>query len=175
MLNIKQKMFCKEYIKDFNATRAAIDAGYSDRTAKQIASQLLTKLDIQAEIEKLKTERVERVEVDADYVVNRLIEIDNMDALDIMTPDMQLKPIHDWPKVWRQYLSGFDLAEMVEGAGKDRVVIGVLKKIKWPDKVKNLELLGRHFGIFKDRLDLNFTANLADRLARARDRSNVDE
>ena len=99
--------------------------------------------------------RASRTEIDADYVLRRMVEIDQMDVLDIMSDDMQLKPVSQWPKVWRQYLSGFDLAEMFEGRGDDREMVGLLKKIKWPDKVKNLELLGRHFGMFTDNVALS--------------------
>jgi len=77
-----------------------------------------------------------------------------MDVLDIMTDDMSIKPVSQWPKVWRQYLSGFDLAEMFEGRGDEREMVGILKKIKWPDKVKNLELIGRHLGMFKDKVEV---------------------
>ncbi|EPO7627846.1 terminase small subunit, partial [Pseudomonas aeruginosa] len=84
---------------------------------------------------------------DADYVVRRLEEIDQMDLLDIVNDDLTLRPLSQWPKAWRQYLSGFDLAEMFEGKGDSRAAVGILKKIKWPDKVKNLELLGRHHGV----------------------------
>src|SRR5690606_27443672 len=101
------------------------------------------------------SERSRRVEVDADYVLQRLVEIDQMDVLDILTEGMSLKPVSDWPRIWRQYLSGFDLAEMFEGSGDQREMVGILKKIKWPDKVKNLELLGKHVGVqaFRDRVE----------------------
>ncbi|MNL19236.1 Terminase small subunit [compost metagenome] len=98
--------------------------------------------------------REQRVTVDADYVMRRMVEIDQMDVLDIMTDDMSLKPVSQWPKVWRQYLSGFDVAEMFEGGGDEREMVGILKKIKWPDKVRNLELLGKHLGMFKEKVEV---------------------
>jgi len=87
--------------------------------------------------------------------INRLVEIDQMDVLDIMNEDMALKPLSEWPAVWRRYLSGFDLAEMFEGRGEEREMVGILKKIKWPDKVKNLELLGKHVAVqaFKEKVE----------------------
>jgi len=76
-----------------------------------------------------------------------------MDVLDIMRDDRSLKPVSEWPASWRRYLSGFDIAEMFEGRGEEREMVGLLKKIKWPDKVKNLELLGKHIGVmaFKEQ------------------------
>jgi phage terminase small subunit len=153
-LSPKQKRFVQEYLVDLNATQAAIRAGYSPRSAKQHADVLLSKPHIAAAVAAAQAARSQRTEVDIDYVVKRMVEIDQMDVLDIMNDAMELKPVSEWPRVWRQYLSGFDLAEMFEGRGEDRDMVGILKKIKWPDKVKNLELLGRHLGMFKDRVEL---------------------
>lgn len=153
-LTDKQELFAREFIKDLNATQAAIRAGYSEKTARTIGSQNLTKLDIADRIAELKADRNEEVGVDAAYVLKRLVEIDQMDVLGIMNGDMSLKSVSDWPASWRRYLSGFDLAEMFEGRGDDREMVGILKKIKWPDKVKNLELLGKHVDVqaFKENV-----------------------
>lgn len=169
----KQKRFAEEYIKDLNGKEAAIRAGYSQRTAEQIAYQLLQKPHVLAFVAELQGKRSQRTALDADYVLRRLAEIDQMDFIDIMDDDMGLKPLSQWPKVWRQYLSSFELAELFEGRGDDRTMVGVLKKIKWPDKVKNLELLGKHVSInaFRDRVDVNVNISLADRMRKARERS----
>lgn len=147
-LTDKQEMFCREYLIDLNATQAAIRAGYSEKTANEQGAQNLAKLSIAQRIIELKAERNERVEVNADYVLRRLIEIDEMDVLDILLANGELKPIAQWPKVWRTTLSGMDVTEMAGDAA------GLLKKIKWPDKVKNLELLGKHVTVqaFKDNV-----------------------
>ena len=159
-LTDKQEMFCREYLIDLNATQAAIRAGYSEKTANRIAAQLLSKVDIQNSIAQLKAQRNEQVNIDAAYVLRRLVEIDQMDVLDIMTDDMSIKPVSEWPASWRRYLSGFDLADMFEGRGEDREMVGILKKVKWPDKVKNLELLGKHVSVmaFKEQIDQKVTA-----------------
>ncbi|QKJ16624.1 terminase small subunit [Yersinia kristensenii] len=148
-LTDKQEMFCREYLIDLNATQAAIRAGYSVKTANRIAAQLLSKLDIQNRIAELKSQRNDLVGINAAYVLNRLVEIDQMDVLDILLPNGEIKPIKDWPKTWRTTLSGIDVTEM---SGD---VPGFLKKIKWPDKVKNLELLGKHISVqaFSDKLE----------------------
>ena len=147
-LTDKQEMFCREYLIDLNATQAAIRAGYSEKTANEQGAQNLAKLSIAQRIIELKAERNERIEVNADYVLRRLIEIDEMDVLDILLANGELKPIAQWPKVWRTTLSGMDVTEMAGDAA------GLLKKIKWPDKVKNLELLGKHVTVqaFKDNV-----------------------
>ncbi|MGG4664438.1 terminase small subunit [Providencia vermicola] len=154
-LNDKQEMFCREYLIDLNATQAAIRAGYSEKTANAQSSRLLINVNIQNRIKELKSNRNERVEIDADYVLKRLVEIDQMDVLDILHDDGGIKPIHEWPKVWRTSLSGMDLAEMFESKDGERDLVGIMKKIKWPDKVKNLELLGKHVKVqaFKEQIE----------------------
>ena len=144
----RQIKFVEEYIKSLNATDAAIKAGYSEKTARSQGSRLLTNVDIQKVIQQAKAEREERTKIDADYVLKRLVEIDQMDVLDIMDDDGNVKPLRDWPKIWRQYISNIETISMDDGEGW-------LKKIKWPDKVKNLELLGKHVsvGAFKDKIE----------------------
>lgn len=159
-LTSKQEMFCREYLTDLNAKQAAIRAGYSEKTAEQQSYQLLQKTLVVNRISELKEKRNDRVQVDSDYVLNRLIEIDKMDVLDILGDNGELKPISEWPESWRRYLSGFDLLEQyIQDAETDerQVTKAVLKKIKWPDKVKNLEMLGRHttVGAWKERIDHN--------------------
>jgi len=156
-LTDKQEMFCREYLIDLNATQAAIRAGYSENTARKIGSENLTKPDVQNRIAELKANRNEQVNIDAAYVLRRLVEIDQMDVLDIVKDDLSLKPVSEWPPTWRRYISGFDVAEMFENSGEGgaRELAGILKKIKWPDNVKNLELLGKHISVmaFKEQVE----------------------
>jgi len=88
-LTPKQEMFCLEYLKDLNATQAAIRAGYSENTAKAIGSENLTKLDIQGRIAELKKIRVEKLEIDSQWVLKRFKEISDrcMTAEPVMTKD----------------------------------------------------------------------------------------
>ena len=150
-LTPKQQRFVEEYLIDLNATKAYIRAGYAvknDETASVMASRLLGNDKVQATIQEALKARQERTQIDSDYVLKRLVEIDQMDVLDIMDDDGNVKPLRDWPKIWRQYISNIETISMDDGEGW-------LKKIKWPDKVKNLELLGKHVsvGAFKDKIE----------------------
>lgn len=153
-LTDKQEMFCREYLIDLNATQAAIRAGYSVKTANRIAAQLLSKLDIQNRIAELKAQRNDLVGINAAYVLNRLVEIDQMDVLDILNDDGGIKPISEWPKVWRTTLSGFDINTSITNFD-ETTIENILKKIKWPNKVKNLELMGKHISVlaFKEQVE----------------------
>lgn len=172
-LTAMQEAYCQSYIKTpENQTQAAINAGFSHKTAHVKASIMMRDERIQKRIAELMEERNKRTRVSADYVLMRLVEIDQMDVIDILNDDMSIKPVSEWPKVWRQYLTGFELADMFEGRGDEKELVGILKKIKWPDKVKNLELIGKHVDVmaFKERLDVNVNVTIADRMAAARKR-----
>ncbi len=153
-LTKKQRLFVDEYLIDLNATQAAIRAGYSTRRAAEIGYQLLQRPEVAHAIQAAMAERSKRTEVEADYVIRRLREIDEMDVLDILEDDGSFRSIRDWPRAWRQFLSGIEIAELFEGRGDDRRIAGVLRKVKWPDKLRNLELLSRHVGTESAALDL---------------------
>ncbi|HBO0130286.1 terminase small subunit [Pseudomonas aeruginosa] len=153
-LTKKQRLFVDEYLIDLNATQAAIRAGYSTRRATEIGYQLLQRPEVAQAIQAAMAERSKRTKVEADYVIRRLREIDEMDVLDILEDDGSFRSIRDWPKAWRQFLSGIEVAELFEGRGDDRRIAGVLRKVKWPDKLRNLELLSRHVGTESAALDI---------------------
>jgi phage terminase small subunit len=88
-----------------------------------------------------------RFEVDASYVLERLVTIDKMDIIDVIDEDGRLRPVKEWPEVWRQFVGQFEVEEIFAGRGDERLNIGLLKKLKWPDKLRNLELLGKHVNV----------------------------
>ncbi|MEH2922398.1 terminase small subunit [Samsonia erythrinae] len=175
-LKDKQEAFCREYLVDLNLTQAAIRAGYAEKYANREASRLWSKVDIKKRIAELKAERNERTDITADYVLQRLAEIDQMDVLDILTDEGKLKPVSEWPKVWRTTLSGLDISTTILNYDETTAET-ILKKIKWPDKVKNLELIGKHVDVnaFKERVDVNVNVTVSDRMAKARKRVNGGE
>ncbi|HCM9607671.1 TPA: terminase small subunit [Enterobacter kobei] len=171
-LTAMQEAYCQSYIKTpENQSHAAIDAGFSPNTAAVKASVMMRDERIQKRIAELMEERNKRMRVSADYVLMRLVEIDQMDVLDILNDDGSLKPIREWPKIWRTTISGFDLSSTIMNMNEDSIET-ILKKIKWPDKVKNLELIGKHVDVnaFKERLEVSGTVTIAERMAAARRR-----
>lgn len=171
-LTAMQEAYAQEYTKcPENQTQAAINAGFSPNTAAVKASVMMRDERIQKRIAELMEERNKRLRVSADYVLLRLVEIDQMDVLDILNDDGTLKPIREWPKIWRTTLSGFDLSSTIMNMD-DTSIETILKKIKWPDKVKNLELIGKHVDVnaFRERLEVSGTVTIADRMAKARRR-----
>jgi len=169
-LTPKQQRFVEEYLIDLNATQAAIRAGYSVKGAEVQASKLLRIAKVEKAVKIGYQKKSEKAAIDAAYVLNRLRDISEMDALDILAEDGNLKPIREWPKIWRQMISGLDVANNPD--------TGVtIKKIKWPDKVKNLELIGRHIGVgaFREKLELSGEISLVGEKLRTRKHGKAKE
>lgn len=151
-LTPKQEAFVREYLIDLNATQAAIRAGYSARTANEQGARLLAKASVSQAVAEAKAERAEKTRINAEWLLTRLAEESTADIADLYDEQGGLKPVHDWPLVWRQGLvAGLDVEEIkVEG-----VVVGTIRKLKLSDRVKRLELIGRHIdvGAFKDKVE----------------------
>ena len=173
-LTVMQEAYAQEYVKcPENQTQAAINAGFSPKSAHVKASTMMRDERIQKRIAELMEERNKRLRVSADYVLLRLVEIDQMDVIDILDDEGGLKPISQWPKVWRTSISAVDINRIRMAMKDDEGDIqSTLQKIKWPDKVKNLELIGKHVDVnaFKERMEVNVNVTIADRMAAARRR-----
>lgn len=170
----KQQRFVEEYLIDLNATQAAMRAGYSAKTANEQGSRLLANVNVAQAIAKAKTERSERTGVDAAWLLSRLAKETDADLADLFNDEGSLRPIHEWPLIWRQGLvSGIEVEELYEGRGEARENIGRLHKVKLSDRVKRLEMIGRHIDVqaFKETVKVegldDIVAVLDERARRA--------
>lgn len=170
----RHRAFALEYIIDFNGTRAAEVCGYSKKTAKQQGSRLLTYVDVQKYIAEAMVARNERTENNADFVLNELGNMARADPLDIIDPDtLGFRPITEWPLEWRRMLSAVDVSEIQQYIGDGvRVKVGDMVKMKFPDRLRILEVLGKHVDVqaFLNKVQVEEKDSLSDRMARARKR-----
>jgi phage terminase small subunit len=158
-LNEKQERFVQEYLLDLNATQAAIRAGYSAKTAKQQGGRLLTHVDVLERLQGQITARSEKTGIDAEWRLRRLAMEAEADMADLYDENGKLKPVKDWPLIWRQGLvAGVETVRV--GSGDD--VMSFVDKVKISDRLKRLELIGRHINVqaFKDKLEVDATADL---------------
>lgn len=150
-----QQIFCDEYLIDLNATRAykvAYKSCKKDETARTNGSRLLTKANIQVYISEKMKEREERTEITQDMVIKELAKIAFLDIRKLYTKNGNLKGVADMDDNTAGAISSL---ETLEEYGEDREKIGNTQKVKLLDKTKALELIGRHLGIFNDKLDVN--------------------
>ncbi len=164
-MTAKQKLFCDEYLIDLNATQAAIRAGYSDKRASEQAYQLLQKTTVQSYIQQRMAERSERTEITQDFVIKELMAIASVNATDYARVvekrmnaevDGLVVPLFDAdgnPVMYRT-VEPILTEELTETQKK---ALAVIKKgrdgfeIKPYDKLKALEMLGRHLGMWDKR------------------------
>lgn len=148
-LTKKQKLFVEEYLIDLNATQAAIRAGYSPDSARQSGSDNMNNPYIRTYIDKTMAERSRRTGVNADRVVMELAKIAFVNAADVIdTDDATLKD-----DAAPEDTAAIQSVKVKTFPTKDGE--GVEREIKMADKLKALELLGKHLGMFKDKLELS--------------------
>jgi len=153
----KQQRFVEEYLIDLNATAAARRAGYSARTADRIGPELLGKTCVAAAIARAQINRSERTKIDADWVLRRLSEEINADVADLYEDDGKVKPIRQWPLIWRQGLvAGIETIPEIVGKddeGNPIIVNGY--RLKLASRDKRLEMVGKHVYVsaFREQVD----------------------
>lgn len=168
-LTEKQQKFCDEYLIDLNATQAVIRAGYSKKRASEQAYQLLQKTTVQEYIAERKQDRIERTEITQDMVLKELAIIAFSNATDyanivekeaVAEVEGKMIPLYDaeGKPVKYRTVEPVLTAELTE---EQRKALAVVKKgrdgfeVKPYDKVRALELLGKHLGMFTEKLDIN--------------------
>ena len=151
MLTARQQRFVDEYLKDLNATQAAIRAGYKATTAVAAnAARLLTNVKVQEAIEARKQARVERVELEQDWVVNELrkvaqkclpVEDDDgkpmANIVNVGVKALELIGRHQGIFIDKREITGKDGKDLVPDAPKGVLVVpGVMSEADWAKMVK---------------------------------------
>ena len=157
-LTAKQIRFVDEYLVDLNATQAAIRAGYKANTAHVIGAENLRKPKIAEEIARRQKDIQRRTEVSQDRVIRELARIAFANIADYLHVETQTRTKDDGTEVIYQTVMFNETQEL---SADQRAALAVVKQsvngfeLKLHDKIKALELLGRHIGMFKDKLSLS--------------------
>lgn len=152
-LTAKQRMFVAEYLKDKNATQAAIRAGYSAKNADKIGSQLLGKTRVAAEIEAGLSKFEKKLDVSTISVLGELAAIGFSNVQDLFDDKDQLIAIGSLPRHVAASISSIEVEEQYDGRGEERTAVGRIKKIKLWDKRAALVSLGEHLNLFDRPID----------------------
>ncbi|MDU4393264.1 MAG: terminase small subunit [Acinetobacter ursingii] len=154
-LTPKQQRFVEEYLIDLNATQAAIRAGYSEKTAAVIGAENLIKPNIAKAIEEAQNKRSERTEITQDRVLQELAKIGFSNMLDYMTITEGGDLVHDFSALTRDQAAAISevvVEEYAEGRDEDKREVKKIK-FKLSDKRAALVDMGRHLGMFKDKIE----------------------
>lgn len=161
-LTPKQAQFVREYLIDLNATQAAIRAGYSAKTAYSAGQRLLRHVEVAAAVQAAQVKRAERTEITADRVLQEFAKLGFSDIRRIFTPSGQLVDPADMDDEAAAAVQSVEIiTRRVPG---DEKHVEQVHKIKLADKIGALTQIGRHLGMFTDKLDASvngaFTVNI---------------
>ncbi len=146
----KPQRFVEEYLIDLNATQAAVRAGYSAKTADQQGSRMLANVKVQQEIGERMAERSRRIGVNQDRVVVELSKIAFVKMTDIVDEQGKIKD-----GASDDDLACIESVKYKESSGDSGG--SVEREVKLSSKLKALELLGKHLGMWNSKLDVNIT------------------
>jgi phage terminase small subunit len=146
-LSKKELLFIKAYLADPNATQAAIAAGYSEKSARSIGSENLTKPHIKEALELGFKKITEGFDVAAERVIQELARI----------AFVNMKDLADWNESGVRFKSSDDIGEDAAAAivevSETVTQHGGTLRIRQHDKVRALELLGKYKKLFADRIE----------------------
>lgn len=161
-LSDKQKLFVEEYLRDLNATQAAIRAGYSKHTAGAQAHKLLQNAEIARLIAEGQQKRLRAAQLQASSVLNELRKLAFSDLRQVIGPEGAVLPVEQWPDEIAACVQSLEVEELWEGRGEARRQIGVTKKVKLHNKLDALRMLAQHFKLLVDAARRDIDAQDAD-------------
>ena len=145
----KQKRFVEEYLIDLNATQAAIRAGYSPDSARDIGCENLTKPNIKAVIDRAMAERSRRTGINQDRVIQEIAKLAFLNPVDVI--DMDEATVRG--EAHRDDTACIASVKVKNIPTDDGAITE--REVKTYDKLKALELLGKHLGMFTDRVKVD--------------------
>lgn len=168
-LTDRQERFCREYVIDYNGTRSAIAAGYSELGAGQQASELLKIPKVAARIDQLNAKRLTKADVTAEKVIQRLANLAFFDSRRLHDENGRLLEPWELDPETADAVAGFETHELYKD-GDGEGAIGEVKKYKLLDRGQNLERLGRTMALFTDKVKHEGLEGLADAISKGRKR-----
>jgi phage terminase small subunit len=168
----KQQLFVSAYLKDLNATSAAITAGYSPKTASSIGNALLNKVEVSQLIQAKLGEIIGNFEISTRRTLHEMARIAFADTRKLFDEDGGLKPIHELDDDTAAVIGGIEHEKLFEHFGqKEAKQIGNTVKVKLNNKNQALEMLGRYLKLFNDATtNIQVNISLGERMKKAEQR-----
>lgn len=166
----RHEVFCREYLKDLNATRAAIAAGYKSKAARQQGYRLLTKGHIEKRLAELQTERLRGLDITAERVLGEIARLAFSNMQDYLKIDKDGIPVGDYSNLNHEQWAAVQevVTDHTGGTGDGWKRLVLRTRFKLANKTQNLELLARHLGLLNDKLKITGFEGLAEKLANLR-------
>lgn len=162
-LTPKQKIFADEYLIDLNATRAykmAYPNVTKEETAAAAGARLLRNVKVEEYIQERMKDREKRTEITQDMVLKELAKVGFFDIRKLFDDSGKPLDITGLDNETAACIVGLEVMDIYEGTGEDKEFVGYIKKYKLSDKLKALEMIGRHLGMFKDKMDIQHSGQI---------------
>ena len=159
----KQKIFADEYLIDLNATRAykmAYPNVTKEETAAAAGARLLRNVKVEEYIQERMKDREKRTEITQDMVLKELAKVGFFDIRRLFDDSGKPLDITGLDNETAASIVGLEVMDIYEGTGEDKEFVGYIKKYKLSDKLKALEMIGRHLGMFKDKMDIQHSGQI---------------
>lgn len=168
-LTPKEALFVAEYLKDKNATRAymrAFDCA-KPNSAAVLADRLLKKVKVRTALDAALEEQRKRVEWSADDVLRQLKRMVHFDIREAFDANGKMLKPKDLPDDLALVIAGLEVEALYEGAGQDRFQAGEIHKFKLPDRNVALQNAMKHFGMLKEKVEVEAGESLRELLEKA--------
>ncbi len=150
-INDQQALFAREYLKDLNATKAAIRAGYSPASARDTGPKLLKSPAVKDEVARLGAYRASSADVSADVILRELHRLATFNTAEMFDSHGNLKPPKDWTPEMSASVASFEVVARNLSAGDGST--DTINKVRLYDKTRALELLAKHLSLLIDRVE----------------------
>lgn len=169
--NHRHVKFCYLLVKHDSATKAAIEAGFSEKTAPQQGSRLFNKVKCKELVRLIRELAFAELQIDSQWLLRQLYLHATVDDSRILDEFGAVLPVSQWPADVKTVLNGIDIKEEIDF--DTGTVTGYVKKIKRTDKLKALEMMGRHKAIkaFDTSVQLEAGDSLLEAITRGKQRS----
>lgn len=156
--------FVGEYLTCFCGTKAARAAGYAHPNQK--STWLLAQPHVQAELTRRMERHMKKQDISAERVLAELARVAFADIGEVFDEDGAMLPLSKMPEDARRAIAGIESDDLYEGFGEERSIIGKTRKVKLNDKLRALELLGKHLKLFTDKIEIDGALTMEQRLSK---------
>ncbi|MER2061396.1 MAG: terminase small subunit [Aerococcus urinaeequi] len=147
-LSAKMKLFCKEYMIDLNATQAAVRAGYSPKSAREIGNENLKKPAVMEYLKKMMDKRATKLEITAERVLQEYARI----GFSQITDFVHVQTVGEEQKVVVKDTKDLSLEQIAALASIEQGEFGI--KVKLHEKIRALDAMSKHLGVFREELKI---------------------
>ena len=154
-LSTRHQKVVDGYMVHYNKTKAMRDAGFSESTSMR-AADVFDRIDVQMEIQRRQDNMSKKAEVTADYVIKKFKDIVEADLGDLLEIFEDGTARIDFTKATPAHLAAlgeFTVDDIKQGRGDDAIPVQRIR-VKFHDKLRALEALGRHLGLFNDKIEI---------------------